>query len=152
MRKLFPLLAISLISFFIISCAGITNWISQPLHSYSFNYDGKDFSILLPKDVLKPPETAIQSSHQFLPSPIIAIFIQYKSEYFYPRITIWFTDKLGIFMLVFHVNSVNSIPYMYVKGIPVLIDKDKAEKLIDEILYPEVPIKKNMGFITGIST
>lgn len=146
MRKFLFLCIISLM-FSLVGCVILQDlFVNQPLEIYAFSWNEKDFSVSLPKEVPMPSETAIQDFNWYSPSPLVALFLQYKSEQFFPCITFWFTDKIGVFMLVFHPNAEEKIPYMYIKGIPILIDAKKAKEIWDGI-YGSGILKKESTYL-----
>lgn len=121
-------------------CATLQNLIGQPqLETYTFNYNGQDYSALLPKEVPMPPETAVQLPQSFW-GIVYSMHVQYvagkQPEPRLPVASFWFTPDLGIIALVWHTledGTVKHQAWIYVKGIPIGTTEELFDKMIKDL-------------------
>ena len=114
--------------------------IGQPrLQTYTFIYDGGEYSALLPEGVPVPPEMA-QLVIDPYPGGIYAMHVEYMAggqipEY--PVISFWFTQELGVVALVWHTleadGTTKHIGWLYIKGFPIPTNEEAFEKFINEL-------------------
>lgn len=119
--------------FLLIGCGALMGLIEQPLQTYTFNYNGKDYPVLLPKDVPKPLETAIQYPYCFSFYPVCVMQVWYKPDEIYPYLALWFTEELGVFLFTYFEDKQQHVHYIPIKGIPVLVDCKEAQKVLDKL-------------------
>jgi len=129
--------------FLMVGCATLQNWIGQPqLQTYTFNYNGKEYSALLPNDVPLPLENAEQIGrcpHHW--SGLCVIHVLYAAGMQprpdYPNASFWFTKELGIVALVWHTlnndGTKKHTPYIYIKGLPVKVSSEEIQAKLDEL-------------------
>lgn len=129
---------------FLSNCAFLQNLVGQyQPQTYAFNYDGKDYFVLLPKLVPLPPENAEVTPQSFYSVHIN--HIQYEAgEQPYPNLPVasfWFTEKLGVFGLVWHSlepdGSVKHTPFLVVKGFYISTSVDDFNTFLDK-LYQKI--------------
>jgi len=119
--------------FLIVGCATLQNWIGQPqLQTYTFIYDGGEYSALLPKDVPLPPENAVQKPHWLPCFGLLTIMhVAYEEPGECPIVSFWFTQKLGVVATVYHIEVDGQLQhnyYIYFRGLPVEVDKEEINK------------------------
>lgn len=129
-------------------CATLQSLIGQPqLQTYTFNYNGKDYSALLPEQVPMPPGTAVQKPQSYW-GIVYAIHVHYNAgEQPKPRLpcaSFWFTPDLGVFGFVWHTlesdGTVKHEGWLYVKGIPVGTTTELFDKMLEDLLTkPNIP-------------
>jgi len=125
MRKLFSLCVIVAL-FMMMGCA-LLKYVGQPqLQTYTFIFDGGEYSALLPKEVPLPPEDATKKPMWYPTWGLLyAIHISYFEPDVDPILSLWFTKEAGVVGLVYHV-TVNGKEehkcYIYLKGLPIKID------------------------------
>ena len=116
--------------------------IGQPqLQTYTFNYDGQEYSALLPEEVPLPPEKA-QLYPDYYPGGIYAMYVHYMGGIQplpeYPVATFWFTQELGIVAVVWHTlepdGSEKHLGWLYVKGLLVPTNREAFEKFMNGIM------------------
>ena len=142
MRKLLSLCVIVAL-FLMVGCA-LLKFVGQPqLQTYTFNYDGGEYSALLPKEVPMPPEDA-QLNPYCLPWGICGMHVQYMAGKEpiprYPVATFWFTKERGIIALVWHTlkdGIKKHNPFLYLKGLPVPTTSEAIEELLTELPSPK---------------
>ena len=111
-----------------------------PLQTYTFNYNGEDYSALLPKEVPMPPETAVQDHQSYL-GIVYVMHVQYSAgkqpEPMLPVASFWFTPDLGVVGIAWHTlesdGSVKHQGWLYVKGIPVGTTIELFQEMIDAL-------------------
>jgi len=122
-------------------CAMLQNLIGQPqLQTYSFTYNGGEYSALLPKEVPLPPEDAAVDPMCYF-NGICVLHIAYMAgnqpEIEYPVASFWFTKELGVVALIWHTlkadGSRKHIGWLYVKGLPVPTHKKAFEAFMNEL-------------------
>ena len=135
--------------FLLIGCGALMSLIEQPLQTYTFNYNGKDYPVMLPKDVPKPLETAVQNPRCFFGYPVCIMMVQYKPGKVYPTLNLWFTKELGVFLFTYFESKQQHTHYIYVKGIPVLVDCDKAQEVLDKLKESLDKLKGSVDLYLG---
>lgn len=136
----------------VVSCAILQSHTEQSqLQIYTFNYNGKDYSVLLPEQIAMPPENA-QLDLQCFPAPvsICAMHVWYiegkKPIPALPVASFWFTKKLGVVGLVWHTlnldGSIKHEPFLYIKGLPVPTNYQGFEALLNKLLKPKASGEK----------
>lgn len=142
MRKLLSLCVIMAL-FLMVGCATLQNWIGQPqLQTYTFIFDGGEYSALLPNDVPLPLENAEQIGrcpHHWSGLCVIHVLyaagVQPRPDY--PNASFWFTKELGIVALVWHTlnndGTKKHTPYIYIKGLPVKVSSEEIQAKLDEL-------------------
>jgi len=119
----------------------LQNLIGQPqLQTYSFTYNGGEYSALLPKEVPLPPEDAAVDPMCYF-NGICVLHIAYMAgnqpEIEYPVASFWFTKELGVVALIWHTlkadGSRKHIGWLYVKGLPVPTHKKAFEAFMNEL-------------------
>ena len=135
MKRLFRNITLMVIVFFLLSGCAFMQSLAEQFQPqiYTFNYDGKDFSVPLPKQVPMPPETAVQQPYCFPFGPVCIMNIQYEPSKEYPTLVCWFTEELGVFLFTFFENAQQHTHYLSIKGIPVLVDCKGAQKVLDDL-------------------
>ena len=114
--------------------------IGQPkLQTYTFIYDGGEYSALLPKEVPLPPQKAQLNPDCGYPGRICAMHVWYMGNKplfpEYPVATFWFTEKLGIVALIWHTVQSGETPkhigWLYVKGLPISTNMEAFETFME---------------------
>ena len=108
--------------------------IGQPqLQTYTFIYDGGEYSALLPKEVPLPPETAfLQPDWNPLFGFLYVMHVVYVPPEGPPVVSFWFTKELGVVALVFHPTLTEHIPYLYIEGLPVQVTGPEMDLKFEE--------------------
>lgn len=123
-------------------CATLQTWFGQPqLQTYTFNYNGEDYSALLPKEVPMPPETAVQVPMSYW-GIVYAMHVHYSAgkqpNPKLPAASFWFTPDLGVVGIAWHTlesdGSVEHQGWLYIKGIPVGTTIELFQEMIDGLL------------------
>lgn len=141
MEKLFKNIRILVVIILLFSgCAFFDNLVKQSeAQIYTFNYDGKDFSALLPNHVPMPPEDANIVIQDFWAIYVLhAQFMEGKEPYSYlPVVSFWFTPDLGVFGLVWHTlgsdGEIRHEAFLYFGGLPVPADIEKFQETLDNL-------------------
>ena len=122
-------------------CATLQSWLGQPqLETYTFNYNGIDYSALLPKEVPMPPETAVQIPQGFW-GIVYAMHVHYSAgkqpDPRLPAVSFWFTLDLGVVGIAWHTlesdGTIKHQAWIYVKGIPITTTEDLFQEMIDAL-------------------
>lgn len=139
MRKLFSLCVIVALVL-MVGCAMLDLIGQAQLKTYTFNYDGQEYSALLPKEVPLPPEKA-QFFPDYYPGGIYVMHVQYMGDNQpipeYPVASFWFTQELGVVAVVWHTLQSGETPkhigWLYVKGLPVSTNMEAFETFMNEL-------------------
>jgi len=121
-------------------CATLQTWLGSPqLETYTFNYNGEDYSALLPKEVPMPPETAVPMLQSYW-GIVYAMHVKYvagkQPEPDLPVASFWFTPELGVVGLAWHTledGSVKHEGWLYVKGLPVGTTVELFQEMLDAL-------------------
>jgi hypothetical protein len=148
LRSLVMIFIICLALLLFARCATLQNLIGQtPLQTYTFNYDGKDFSAFLPEQVPMPPETARQVPQSYW-DIIYAMHVQYfagkQPHPALPCASFWFTLDLGVIGLAWHTlepdGTVKHQAWLYIKGIPIGTTEEIFDKMLEDLFTkPNTP-------------
>ena len=121
--------------------------LQTPLETYTFNYDGKDYSALLPEQVPMPPETAVQIPQSYW-GIIYAMHVQYfagkQPDPRLPTASFWFTPDLGVIGLAWHTlepdGTIKDEGWLYVKGIPIGTTLELFNEMLEDLFTnPSTP-------------
>lgn len=147
-QGLFICLCVMLLLYLMVGCATLQP--SQPqLQTYTFNYDGHEYSALLPEEVPLPPDNAqvFPYSHT-RQNTVYVMHVHYmariKPILEYPVLSVWFTPKLGVVGLIWHHFKPDGTHedkgFKYANGRPVPVNTEEFQALINGILYADKPI------------
>lgn len=142
MRKV--ILALFVAVFLMAGCAALQ---PQPqLRTYTFNYDGNDYSALLPEQVPMPPESA-QLVIQCFPFAVevCTMHIWYGEGKaplpMFPVASFWFAEELDVIGLVWHTlaadGTIQNVPFLYVRGLPVLVSAQGFDAFLNGLQMSE---------------
>ena len=117
-------------------CATLQNLIGQPqLQTYTFLYDGGEYSALLPEEVPLPPKDAATQPDWFPGwGALYVMHVAYGEAGVLPVVSFWFTQELGVVAVVYHVmvgDKVEHKTYIYLKGLPVKAGREEINKLLE---------------------
>ena len=133
MRKLSLCVIIAL--FLMMGCALLKSLGQPQLQTYTFLYDGGEYSALLPKEVPLPPEDAVRQPDWFPGwGALYVMHVAYEEAGLPPVVSFWFTHKLGVVAIVYHVmvgGKVEHKTYIYLKGLPVKVGREEINKLFE---------------------
>ncbi len=133
MRKLS--LCVIMAIFLLVGCALLKS-VGQPqLQTYTFIYEGGEYSALLPEEVPLPPEDAFMQPDWFPGWGLLYVMhVAYGKADLPPIVSFWFTQKLGVVAVVYHVmvgGKVEHKAYIYLKGLPIKVGKEEINKLLE---------------------
>ncbi len=116
-------------------CAMLDNLTDQPqLQTYTFIYDGGEYSALLPKEVPLPPKDAATQPDWFPGWGLLYVMhVAYEEPGLPPTVSFWFTQELGVVAVVYHVmvdGKIEHLSYIYLKGLPVKMGREEINKLL----------------------
>ncbi len=136
MRKLSLCVLTATLLILLMGCATLNNLIGQPqLQTYTFLYDGGEYSALLPKEVPLPPEDAITQPDWFPGwGALYVMHVAYGEPGLPPVVSFWFTQELGVVAIVYHImveGKVEHKAYIYLKGLPVEVGPEEINKLLE---------------------
>ncbi len=135
MRKLNLCVLTIILLILLMGCTTLNNLIGQPqLQTYTFIYDGGEYTALLPEEVPLPPKDAIIQPDWFPGwGALYVMHVAYGEAGVPPTVSFWFTQKLGVVAVVYHVRvngKIEHLPYIYLKGLPVKVGpKEISAKL-----------------------
>jgi len=140
MKKRIVLICVILALFMLVGCATLQNLIGQPQETYTFNYNGDEYSALLPSEVPLPGETAsMKLMCYFWLGPLCVMHVRYAMENEFPQLSFWFIKNRGVLALVNHYmknDRIVHMPYIYVKGLPIKVSGDEINQKLKDWCKP----------------